>query len=1215
MRTAAAALGAACLGAALLLAWHHPLAPAALIAGALAASAAVAARLAALFVIVPLLLPWIGLAPWTGWLTFEETDVLVLAGLAGAYARIAFPAASAAPPKRGGASTRAAQARPSPLAVIALLLLTASVAVSLARGVADAGGFVPGWFQGYREPMNSVRLAKSWLLALLCLPAVCAAWRADDDRASRWLTAGLVLGLGGCALLVVSERLAFTELLNFSSDYRATGPFWEMHVGGAALDGFLALTVPFAAIGLLRARSNASWSFASGVALLASYACLTTFSRGVYLAVPVGLAVSGWLHGRAAGRNPAATSLSAERHVLPALGFAVVFAVAAAWTFPTSGYRGLLALWGAFAALLALGGAAGGLRAAGWCVAAAVAVLLCTVSAALTLLLPKGAYLAYAASVALALAAALWPRLAPGRPAAALDARIGVAAYLNLLFAVVLVARHWGYAPAVARTVPVVMALAVALPLAGRRGAVRWPASLRWQGSVLALLAMVGAVVAIFSGGAYMSGRFSTGQGDLAQRRDHWHESVSLLRTTGDWLLGRGLGRYPDSYALSAIGGETPGDYRLRTSGVDSHLVLTGGHHMMGWGEIFRVSQRIPLPAGQVDVRVAVRVAQPTGLHFEVCTKHLLYDDGCQIKAVNVAAQPGGWQTVSARLDGNPLGGGAWYAPRPAVFSVAVGDDNGYAEIDNLSAVDSQGRRLLANGDFSHGMAHWFFSSDRSHLPWHAKNLLLGVLIDQGAFGVLAFVAVTLTALWQVSFGSARGHAPAPALAGAIVGFLVIGAFDTLLDAPRVAFLFYLLVVIALCLPRQVRPEPRRQAVRTVRPLTAAAPALLACGVLAGGIAWPGDAGAQAAPSEARATIRVGPQRAVTTLAEAARLARDGAVVEVDAGTYRGDVAVWTQNRLTLRAVNGRVRLLADGRAAEGKGIWVIRGEQVSVQGFDFEGAAVDGRNGAGIRFDRGSLLVRDCSFMRNEMGLLTGNDPDSVLEVEDSEFAHNLRPDGHNHNLYVGAIARFSVSGSYFHHASIGHLLKSRAAVSHVFYNRLTDEDGGRASYELEFPNGGVAVVVGNLIQQSPQTDNPALVSFGAEGYTRPVNELYLAHNTLVDALPAGGVFLRVRPGAGVVRAIDNLFVGTGRLVDAPQAELQNNFQPGAGDFDSLDGLDLRLAARSPLRGRAVDAGRGAGVDLNPTRQYVHPRGTAALRGAPVDPGAVQRDGARPAR
>ena len=296
--------------------------------------------------------------------------------------------------------------------------------------------------------------------------------------------------------------------------------------------------------------------------------------------------------------------------------------------------------------------------------------------------------------------------------------------------------------------------------------------------------------------------------------------------------------------------------------------------------------------------------------------------------------------------------------------------------------------------------------------------------------------------------------------------------------------------------------------------------------------------------------FRVGPTKAIKTIAQAAQLARAGATIEIDSGEYAGDVAVWQHDDITVRAVGGRVRLLAQGAAAEDKGIWVVRANAMRVEGFDFEGAAVPGRNGAGIRLERGSLHVRNCSFVRNEMGLLTNNDPSTVLEVENSEFAYNQRPDGHNHNLYVGQIARLSVKRSYFHHAHTGHLLKSRAAVNHIYDNRLTDEVGGTASYELEFPNGGLAYVVGNVIAQNTQTENPHLISFGAEGYKWPRNEIHLENNTLVNPLPQGGVLLRVAPGADVIRAINNRLVGLGTLESAGPGEYQNNVKVDPRDF-----------------------------------------------------------------
>jgi len=356
-----------------------------------------------------------------------------------------------------------------------------------------------------------------------------------------------------------------------------------------------------------------------------------------------------------------------------------------------------------------------------------------------------------------------------------------------------------------------------------------------------------------------------------------------------------------------------------------------------------------------------------------------------------------------------------------------------------------------------------------------------------------------------------------------------------------------------------------------------------------------------------RQRIEVGQNREVKTLGAAAILARDGAVIEVDAGEYRGDTAVWTQSDITLRAVGGRVRVPADGRSAESKAIWVVRAERMAVEGFDFSGARVPDGNGAGVRLERGSLRVRDCSFTSNENGILTGNLAETVLEIEDSEFGHNGAGDGHTHNLYAGSIARLSVSGSYFHHARRGHLLKSRAALNFVTYNSLTDGSDGNASYELDFPNGGVSFVIGNIIQQSAGSENPHLVSVGEENYGAPPNELYLVNNTLVDNVAGGGVFLRVSPGADAVHVVNNLLVGKGTWDIGVAAIFRNNSVASATDFAGLAAGDYRLSAISRLRGRATDPGSVRGLALRPAREYRHPAHSAPLPTPPVHPGAIQ--------
>jgi len=370
---------------------------------------------------------------------------------------------------------------------------------------------------------------------------------------------------------------------------------------------------------------------------------------------------------------------------------------------------------------------------------------------------------------------------------------------------------------------------------------------------------------------------------------------------------------------------------------------------------------------------------------------------------------------------------------------------------------------------------------------------------------------------------------------------------------------------------------------------------------------WVAASNAQVPAPETPRVLQVGPTRAIRSIGEAARTAKDGTVIEVDAGDYPGDVAVWEQAHLTLKSVGGRVRLMAGGLAAEGKAIWVARVGEMTVEGFDFVGARVPDRNGAGIRLEKGKLTVRDCSFTNNENGILTGNDKEIVLRIENSEFGHNGFGDGQSHNLYAGSIALLAVTGSYFHHARIGHLLKSRARVNEIFYNRLTDETAGTASYELEFANGGIAYVIGNIIQQDSQTENPHLISYGVEGYSWPKNELYLVHNTLVDKRPKGGVFLRVSPGAVTVKASNNLLVGQGKLEDAIAGDYKNNPSVDWQPFEFAAREDYRLKRDSRWVGKAVDPGTANGVSLEPTREYVHPRSTQPLNRKPLSPGAVQ--------
>jgi hypothetical protein len=217
------------------------------------------------------------------------------------------------------------------------------------------------------------------------------------------------------------------------------------------------------------------------------------------------------------------------------------------------------------------------------------------------------------------------------------------------------------------------------------------------------------------------------------------------------------------------------------------------------------VAQRVEvLPSRQYSVVVDVRATQAALLHLELCDRHLLYVDGCAIAQVSIPAGNETFQRYVAQLDSSKLRSGTWYAPRPVFFAMAIESPGTNVVIDNVSLIGPDGREMLGNGDFAEGMARWFTTSDRFHLPWHIKNIGLNLLFDQGIIGLLLFAVLSCGALYRLVAGAARGHPFAPFLAAALIGFLLVGLFDSLLDVPRLAFLYYLLLMTSLALPKRM---------------------------------------------------------------------------------------------------------------------------------------------------------------------------------------------------------------------------------------------------------------------------------------------------------------------------------------------------------------------------------------------------------------------------
>ncbi|PSM31072.1 right-handed parallel beta-helix repeat-containing protein [Haliangium sp. UPWRP_2] len=365
------------------------------------------------------------------------------------------------------------------------------------------------------------------------------------------------------------------------------------------------------------------------------------------------------------------------------------------------------------------------------------------------------------------------------------------------------------------------------------------------------------------------------------------------------------------------------------------------------------------------------------------------------------------------------------------------------------------------------------------------------------------------------------------------------------------------------------------------------------------------------------ATLQVGPGKTYGKPCQAIAAAAAGDVIEIDAaGNYTGDTCAFSTDNLTLRGVNGRPKIDITGTPpAQKKGIYAITAPNATIENLELSGAAIsmaDGNNGAGIRHQGTNLTVRGCYFHDNQNGILgappTGGTGQVLIEY--SEFENNGAGDGFSHNMYIGNYAVFTLQHSYSHRGKVGHLVKTRAIENRIWYNRITDENG-TASYEIDIPDAGLSYVIGNLLEQSSGTQNPAILSYAAEstGGGRDTH-LYVVNNTFLNNKKSGSFVNNASATPSLLR--NNIFMYAGTITAQSGAQMSGNFVNATqGDpmFVNVAAYDVRLQAGSPCIDTAVDPGSAGSQSLAPVWQYLHPvsRQSRAVIGAATDVGAYE--------
>lgn len=758
--------------------------------------------------LLPALLPVLDLAPLTGWFFLEEIDLLLMITTASCYWRWRPASAMAQLPPAMRAS---------------LAALAVACALGLWRGVQPLPPIDANSFNNYLSAYNAVRVGKAWLWLLILLPPLRQAVGPQLAGIQRYLLPGMMTGLVLVALADVRERMLFPGLLNFASDYRSSAPFSAMHTGGAALDGYLALSCPLLAMWLFGHHGAKRGAIALLLLPLAGYAGLTTFSRGLYaayaaaalllLALP--LLPRLWPAATLAARGPAAPPATTTRHATAMTGINSKTALLAAVSlaalglalnamFAVSGYRGLAAALALLATSFFL--AAQRLPA----LPMIVAVLVGGMAALWLALLPPGGagadvsktpYLLFAVSLLVFCASAPLPLL--HRPVALPLALCG---FSGLMPATVWIALHWAGRGALPASIGVLAVALLPLLFSLLLGRPLWRLARQSITPLLVGLLLLAVLIPI-AHGYYVAERFSTSGQDLAYRLRHWRQVLAMLEAKADsapasTLLGAGFGTFPATFFWNNPDREVPPSYRYIDQGNNRYLQLRAADYPAGYGELLRMLQPVRVRADRPYL-LSLDVwnnGPPAYLHVNLCQRLLLYPQNCIAAPMPLIKAGPLWQRYHFPLQSGPLDGAGGALQAPVQLELAVEGAHAVLNIDNVSLLDAiDSHELLRNGAFSDANNYWFFSSDRHHLPWHIKNLALNLYFELGWPGLLAFATLLASVCAELLGRLRRGEQPGDAAAwlAALLAFQVVGLFDSLFDVPRITLLYMLLLCAA----------------------------------------------------------------------------------------------------------------------------------------------------------------------------------------------------------------------------------------------------------------------------------------------------------------------------------------------------------------------------------------------------------------------------------
>jgi hypothetical protein len=220
-------------------------------------------------------------------------------------------------------------------------------------------------------------------------------------------------------------------------------------------------------------------------------------------------------------------------------------------------------------------------------------------------------------------------------------------------------------------------------------------------------------------------------------------------------------------------------------------------------------------------------------------------------------------------------------------------------------------------------------------------------------------------------------------------------------------------------------------------------------------------------PAVQARVLEVGEGKEFTMPSMAAAVANAGDRVEIQPGQYY-DCSVWKARELEITGMGPAGSVVITDTMCQGKGLFVVTGDDVTIRDLTLARARVPDENGAGVRLEGDGLTLERVRFVNDQVGLLSGGAGERTILVSDCSFEGGGR--GGEHPMFavsVGEARVLRIEGSTFKEVRGGQI--STAALRTELINDRISTGTGDDPAVAVLATGGSLVMEDNIFSIGP--------------------------------------------------------------------------------------------------------------------------------------------------